>query len=197
MKILIVDNYDSFTWNLYHYLEQLSDRVDVFRNDDERCLSTDDYDGIVISPGPGLPVDSGMSETVIGKVTGRVPLLGICLGHQAIVEYFGGSLVNLASVLHGRQCVTNLLDKSAVLFRGFPESFETGHYHSWVADPENMPEEIKVTAADESGNIMAIEHRTFQISGVQFHPESVMTPLGFGMIENWVKQMRVESIKTY
>lgn len=193
MKIMIVDNYDSFTWNLCHYLEQLADIVDVFRNDDEQCLSMDGYDGIVISPGPGLPVEAGLTKMVVGKVVGRKPLLGICLGHQAIIEHFGGKLMNLASVLHGRQCVTKQLGKDAVLFRKLPEYFETGHYHSWVADPEHFPEDLKVTAADKSGNIMAFEHKQSDVSGVQFHPESVMTPLGFLMMKNWVMEVRGES----
>jgi anthranilate synthase component 2 len=190
VRILLVDNYDSFTWNLHHYLDQFAEEVVVCRNDNQRCLELDDYDGVVISPGPGLPHEAALTMQVIARADGKVPLFGVCLGLQAIVEFFGGSLFNLPQVLHGRQCTTLLNDPDPDLFREVPESIQTGHYHSWVANPETLPDVFSVTAVTTEGLIMAINHKTLPIKAVQFHPESVLTPDGLQMIGNVVQWMQ-------
>jgi anthranilate synthase component II len=190
MKILLIDNYDSFTWNLVHYLEQMVDEVVVLRNDDPGCLEPAGYDGVVISPGPGLPCEAAFTLDAIGLASGRIPLLGVCLGLQAIVVYFGGSLCNLPEVLHGRQCTSFVAQPDVPLFQEVPRVFKTGHYHSWVADPQCLPDELIITATDEFGNIMAIAHRDLPVMAVQFHPESVLTPDGMRMISNWVQVIR-------
>lgn len=190
MKIMLIDNYDSFTWNLVHYLEQMVDEVVVLRNDDPGCLDLTGYDGVVISPGPGLPSEAAFTPEAIQLASGRVPLLGVCLGLQAIVVYFGGALHNLPEVLHGRQCTSFVVQPDALLFQGIPGVFATGHYHSWVADPQCLPDELVITAQDEFGNIMAIAHRDLHVMAVQFHPESVLTPDGMRMISNWVQDIR-------
>jgi anthranilate synthase component II len=187
VKILLVDNYDSFTWNLFHYLEQMVEHVDVIRNDDERCLATHLYDGVVISPGPGLPGESEYTTDVISRAAGTIPLLGICLGLQSIVMHYGGDLVNLSEVLHGKQRVTHIADRADPLFAGLGPEILTGHYHSWVADPDSMPSALTVTARDQEGHIMAARHLSQEVAGVQFHPESILTPEGFVMISNWIK----------
>ncbi len=194
MRILLVDNYDSFTWNLFHYLELFADRVEVVRNDDKACLEVMTFDGIVVSPGPGLPGESGLMPEVIASAAGKVPVLGVCLGMQAIAEYYGGRLLNLPEVLHGRQCKTTLIDTDEVLFRNLPDVIKTGHYHSWVADPETLPEELKITAIDEFGNIMALSHKTHSMKGVQFHPESVLTPHGKTIVNNWIRMLRFNNV---
>ncbi len=186
MKILLVDNYDSFTWNIFHYLEMLSDEVVVLRNDDPRCLETESYNGIVISPGPGLPAASGFTMEVIRRNDGRKPMLGVCLGHQAIVEYYGGRLMNLERVLHGKSRITHVLAQDTPLFKGMPANLQTGHYHSWVADPQYWPDALEVTASDMDGLVMACQHASLPVAGVQFHPESVLTPEGMQIIRNWI-----------
>ena len=186
---MMVDNYDSFTWNLVHYLEKMSVDVDVFRNDEEKCLQIDGYDGIIISPGPGMPDDAGFSPEVIQKSVGIVPVLGVCLGLQAIVRHFGGKLLNLSCVLHGKQCITTILDKESVLFRDIPETILTGYYHSWVAAQATLPSVLKITAVSRKGDVMALDHITLPVTGVQFHPESVLTPFGLKMISNWVNSI--------
>lgn len=191
VKLLLVDNYDSFTWNLFHYLIQMSEKVEVIRNDDERCFDALEYDGVVISPGPGIPAESGHTPAIIGMVAGKRPLLGVCLGHQAIVEHYGGSLVNLPTVLHGKQRTTRVLCTDAILFGGLPETFSTGHYHSWVGCSKNFPAELRVTAETRDGAIMAFEHKHLSVMGLQFHPESVLTPLGFNMLKNWIDHVKM------
>jgi anthranilate synthase component II len=187
MKLLLVDNYDSFTWNLYHYLDQLAEEVEVYRNDQVECLEVHRYDGVVISPGPGLPGESEFTMEVIARAAGTVPLLGICLGLQSIVMHYGGNLINLKEVLHGKQRETTILDKYDPLFHGIGPKLLTGHYHSWAPDPETMPETMIITAIDQDGHIMAARHRCHQVAGVQFHPESILTPEGFTIIGNWVQ----------
>jgi anthranilate synthase component II len=189
MRILLVDNYDSFTWNLYHYLDQFVRRVDVLRNDEPGCLCQGAYDGVVVSPGPGLPADAGYSLQVIESAAGKMPLLGVCLGMQALAEFYGGTLKNLERVLHGRQCTTTLCVPTDPLFRGVTGTFSTGHYHSWVVDHHTLPKQLVPLAYDEFGNLMAIRHRNLPVWGVQFHPESVLTPSGLTIIENWVREV--------
>lgn len=189
MRIMLVDNYDSFTWNLHHYLFQITENVDVFLNDDIRCLDITGYDGVVISPGPGLPSESGYTPEILLRFFDKIAILGICLGHQAIVEHFGGALINIPSVLHGVQCKTIITDEKCVLFKSLPNKIETGHYHSWIADPVKLPSSLNITAVTESSLIMAVEHRDFNVKSVQFHPESVLTPSGFTIIKNWTNNI--------
>lgn len=189
MKILILDNYDSFTYNLYHMVEDVMPEgvtLSVFRND---AISPDDvgqYDKIIISPGPGLPKDAGIVCEVIGRYAAEKSILGVCLGHQAIAETFGGKLMNLPEVLHGKAIKTSVAWKAEPLFAGCPETFETGRYHSWVVDPGTLPAIFQVTAIDGNGHIMAITHKKYDVRGVQFHPESIMTPPGRQILKNWV-----------
>jgi len=193
VRILLVDNYDSFTWNLYHYFERYADEVVVWRNDDPRCLGIQNYDGVVISPGPGLPDEAAFTPEVIRRAVGVVPLFGVCLGLQAITTHFGGSLLNLPQVLHGRQCATLLMEPDPDLFSELPDTFQTGHYHSWVANPDTLPDVLSVSAVTTEGLIMAINHKTLPVKAVQFHPESVLTPDGLTMIRNvvqWMKMLR-------
>lgn len=190
VRILLVDNYDSFTWNLHHYLNRFAEEVVVCRNDDQRCLEADNYDGVVISPGPGIPSEAAFTPEVIARACGHVPLFGVCLGLQAIVEHFGGSLLNLPQVLHGRQCTTQLMTPDPDLFAGLPQTFQTAHYHSWAANPDDLPEVLAVTATTSEGLIMAVKHRSMPLKAVQFHPESVLTPEGMTMIRNVVNWMK-------
>jgi len=185
MRIAIIDNYDSFTWNLYHYLEPLADEVKVFRYDEADLEKLAHFDRIVISPGPGLPSDYPKLKEVIITLGKTHPILGICLGHQAIAEAFGGKLVNLENVWHGIVKETVIKDRYESLFKGLPGIIETGHYHSWVVKKEELPECLKITAEDENGVIMAISHKEYNIKGVQFHPESVMTAFGRKLLQNW------------
>lgn len=189
MKIAIIDNYDSFTWNLFHYLEPLVSQVDVCRNDEISLEQLSEYNGIVISPGPGMPSDVPFLKEVILKLGPKIPILGVCLGHQAIAEAFGGKLENLPEVWHGMVKKTLIKCDQEVLFKRIPEVFETGHYHSWIVDSKSLPSCFKVTASDEKGNIMAISHSQYGIKGIQFHPESVMTNWGKEIVQNWIKSI--------
>lgn len=186
MRIAIIDNYDSFTWNLFHYLEPLADEVKVFRYDEADLEKLAHFDRIVISPGPGMPSDYPKLKDIILDLGKTKPILGVCLGHQAIAEAFGGNLENLKNVWHGIVKKTHIIDKTESLFVGLPKIIETGHYHSWVVKKEKIPECIKITAEDENGVIMAISHKEYDIKGLQFHPESVMTLQGKKMLENWL-----------
>ncbi len=185
--ILLLDNYDSFTWNLYHYLEQLSsEEVIVKRNDEITVSDASSYSGILLSPGPGLPSEAGIMPELIRTCGESIPILGICLGHQAIGEAYGGQLQNLDKVLHGVQrevIVERPVDR---LFADIPDRFFTGHYHSWVISQNNMPSVLSVTARDSEGVIMAVSHRNHPVSGVQFHPESILTENGMKILENWL-----------
>ena len=185
MRILLVDNYDSFTWNLYHYLDQMAQEVVVLRHDEPGCLEVTRFDGVVISPGPGLPSDAGYTLEVIQRAAVQRPLLGVCLGMQAIAVAYGGELLNLGQVLHGRQCATRIDCHEDPLFAAIPEQMKTGHYHSWVVNPTNLPGVLRPMARDQFGNMMALRHNTMPVYGVQFHPESVLTPYGLRLIENW------------
>lgn len=187
MKILIFDNYDSFTYNLVHLVEAItSTKVDVYRNDQLPLEKVKQYDKIILSPGPGIPAEAGLLLPLIREYAATKHILGVCLGHQAIAEAFGGTLKNLSSVFHG--VATNCkITKYTPLFAGLPEEITIGRYHSWVVDEGTFPGELEITARDEHQYIMALQHRRYPIQGVQFHPESVLTPQGKTIIENWLK----------
>lgn len=186
MKVLILDNYDSFTFNLVHYVEQFVDAVEVKRNDEASIEEIENYDAIVLSPGPGLPKDAGVMPKLIKRYASTKKILGVCLGHQAIAEHFGGKLINLNEVLHGVAVPVKVVDEGEPMFNQLPRNFKTGRYHSWSVAGDDFPEMLKVTATDRNGNVMALRHREYDVSGVQFHPESLLTEHGLQMIKNWV-----------
>jgi anthranilate synthase component 2 len=192
-KILILDNYDSFTYNLVQMVEEISNEgVDVHRNDEIILEQVAQYDKIILSPGPGIPSEAGILLPLIKSYAATKSILGVCLGHQAIGEVFGAELINLSRVYHG---VSNKIKLLAPLepsgfqndwFKNLDHEIEVGRYHSWVLNEKAVPADIEVTAIDESGMVMALRHRKYDVQGVQFHPESVLTPLGRKMIENWL-----------
>jgi anthranilate synthase component II len=189
MNVLIIDNYDSFTYNLYHLIEAVMPsnwNLKVKRNDEISLKEIANFDKIVISPGPGLPKEAGITCEAISYYGQYKSILGVCLGHQAIAEVYGGKLVNLEQVLHGVAVNTHFLNPPDSLFNGCSNNFETGRYHSWVVSENDFPECLEVTAKDSNGHIMALKHKTFDVKGVQFHPESIMTPLGKQILDNWV-----------
>jgi anthranilate synthase component 2 len=186
-KIVIIDNYDSFTFNLVHYLEQLDCEVTVLRNDEFELEELKSFDDIILSPGPGMPSESGLLNQVIVTYASSKKILGICLGQQAIGEVFGGSLLNLDKVYHGIATPINVLVDDEILFQNLPKQLEVGRYHSWVINPTDFPEDLEVTASAENGEIMAIRHKTYNVRGVQFHPESILTPHGKTILSNWIK----------
>ncbi|MCK3683241.1 aminodeoxychorismate/anthranilate synthase component II [Maribellus sp. YY47] len=187
-NIVVIDNYDSFTYNLVHAIKKISGLpVDVFRNDEIKLEDLEKYDKIVLSPGPGIPEEAGLLLDIIKEYGPKKSMLGVCLGHQAIGEAFGGKLHNMNRVLHGVATPVKLTDKKSILFEGLPETFDVGRYHSWIVQDDQLPECFEVTSYDNNGMIMSMKHRDFDIQGVQFHPESVLTPLGEKMIENWLK----------
>ena len=191
MKILIFDNYDSFTYNLVHVVEKITHgKVDVYRNDKIPLEKVKDYDKIVLSPGPGLPVESGLLLPLIREYAASKSILGVCLGHQAIGEAFGANLINLATVYHGVATNINVYPGRTPfandIFNSLPGKLEVGRYHSWIVSKENFPGELEISAEDESGYIMGLRHKTFDVQGVQFHPESVLTPMGENMMRNWL-----------
>jgi anthranilate synthase component 2 len=186
MKILVLDNYDSFTYNLVHYLEAIGNiEVSVYRNDKIAIEEINNFDKIVLSPGPGLPKDAGIMPLVIKTYAGKKPILGVCLGHQAIAEAFGGSIYNLEKVYHGIS-TNHIILTDHYLFDGLPKQFKVGRYHSWNVKLD-LPDNLKLISTDENGLVMAMCHKTFDITGVQFHPESVLTEYGKEIILNWVK----------
>lgn len=191
MKILVFDNYDSFTYNLVHLVEKITRvKVDVYRNDQLALEKVNEYDKIILSPGPGIPDEAGLLLPLIKKYASSKSILGVCLGHQAIGEAFGGKLVNLSTVYHGVATRIELGGKNSgaksTLFSGLPESIEVGRYHSWIVSEEHFPGELEITARDENGYIMALQHKKFDVQGVQFHPESVLTPDGEVILRNWL-----------
>jgi len=189
MKILVFDNYDSFTYNLVHLIEKIThEKVDVFRNDEISLEKVNEYDKIVLSPGPGIPEEAGLLLPLLKQYASTKSILGVCLGHQAIGEAFGGTLVNLDKVYHGIATPIKIINKKAAILHGLPETIEVGRYHSWIVNEKNFPAELEVTATDENGYIMALQHKTFDVQGVQFHPESVLTPDGETILRNWLKQ---------
>lgn len=185
MNIVIIDNYDSFTYNLSHQLKSLGAQVDVVRNDAFQMSRLEPYDKIVLSPGPGIPEEAGLLNDVIRRYAGRKPILGVCLGHQAIAEVFGGRLENLRTVYHGVQTPTHIINHD-YLFEHLPETFEAGRYHSWVVSRSGLPDSLEVTAISDDGHIMALRHRTYDVRGIQFHPESILTPKGARILQNWL-----------
>ncbi len=186
-KILLFDNYDSFTYNLLHAIRSLGySQVDVCRNDRISLEDIDRYDKILLSPGPGIPSEAGILLPLIRRYAPIKNILGVCLGEQAIAEAFGARLLNLEEVVHGIQTPIHIL-KEDLLFRGLEPTIEGGRYHSWVVNKQNLPETLEVTAEDDAGQIMALRHRTYRVRGIQFHPESVLTPQGTTIIRNWLE----------
>ena len=197
MKILVFDNYDSFTYNLVHLVEKiLHQKVEVHRNDQIPLEKVKEFDKIILSPGPGIPVEAGLLLPLIKEYASSKSILGVCLGHQAIGEAFGGKLINLSAVYHGVATKIRLRSSSnkgssqaegeSPLFRDLPDEIEVGRYHSWIVADEDFPAELQVTSRDENNYIMALQHRRFDVQGVQFHPESVLTPKGEEIMRNWL-----------
>ena len=204
MKTVIIDNYDSFTYNLAHLVKELGAEVDVLRNDKFELEELEKYDKIILSPGPGIPEEAGLLLEVIRTYAGRKPILGVCLGEQAIGQAFGGKLTNLSEVFHGIQTNIVISDEGLVIsdellitnhsslitdyiFSGLPTEIPVGRYHSWVVDTDGFPEELVITAISPEGQIMALRHRKYDVHGIQFHPESVLTPDGKQIVGNWLK----------
>lgn len=188
-SIVVIDNYDSFTYNLVHAIKKISGLpVDVFRNDEIALDDLEQYDKIVLSPGPGIPEEAGLLLDIIRRFAPTKSMLGVCLGHQAIGEAFGGTLTNMNRVLHGISTPVTITKVSTVLFDGLPETFSVGRYHSWIVNEPDLPECLTVTSYDDKGLIMSMKHTEYDVEGVQFHPESVLTPLGEQMIANWLKK---------
>ena len=188
MKILVFDNYDSFTYNLVHLVEKIMhQKVDVYRNDEISLEKVNEYDKIILSPGPGIPEEAGLLLPLIKQYAATKSILGVCLGHQAIGEAFGGKLTNLSKVYHGVATPVKILNQQSEILKGLGDTIEVGRYHSWIVSDENFPEELEVTARDENGFNMAMQHKTFDVQGVQFHPESVLTPMGEAILRNWLK----------
>ncbi|AIJ38321.1 Para-aminobenzoate/anthranilate synthase glutamine amidotransferase component II [Flavobacterium psychrophilum] len=186
MKILVIDNYDSFTYNLVHYLEDLNCKVTIYRNDEFDIDEIKNFDKILLSPGPGIPDEAGLLKEVIKTYAATKSILGVCLGQQAIGEVFGGSLINLEKVYHGVATNVNILVDNESLFDGIEKQIEVGRYHSWVVNTSDFPDVLEITSTDENGQIMSLRHKTYDVRGVQFHPESVLTPNGKKILENWV-----------
>jgi anthranilate synthase component II len=186
MKLLVLDNYDSFTYNLVHILRHLGYSPAIFRNDKISLEEVNKYDKILLSPGPGIPDEAGILKSLIQEYASRKSILGICLGHQAIAEVFGARLYNIPNVLHGVTSLAKVLDSEEYLFKSIETDFQATHYHSWAVVEENLPNVLKVTATNENGIIMALTHKKYDVKGLQFHPESIMTPRGSKMIENWI-----------
>ena len=205
MRILVFDNYDSFTYNLVHLVEKiLHQKVEVYRNDQIPLEKVKEYDKIILSPGPGIPEEAGLLLPLIKEYASSKSILGVCLGHQAIGEAFGGKLENLSKVYHGVATTVKVVSRessivsdqtfsrltshvSRNLFEGLPEELEVGRYHSWIVSEKNFPDELEVTAIDENNYIMALRHKTYDVQGVQFHPESVLTPMGESILRNWLR----------
>ena len=186
-KILVFDNYDSFTYNLVHLVEKLlHQKVEVHRNDKIPLEKVKEYDKIILSPGPGIPEEAGLLLPLIKEYAASKSILGVCLGHQAIGEAFGGKLTNLSTVYHGVATPVKIL-RTGGLFEGLSEELEVGRYHSWVISEEGFPDDLEVTARDENNYIMALRHKTLDVQGVQFHPESLLTPKGEQILKNWLK----------
>ncbi len=186
-RVVIIDNYDSFTYNLAHLVKQLGAKVEVFRNDQFTLNQLERFTKIILSPGPGIPEEAGLLMDVIRTYAGRKPMLGVCLGHQAIAEVFGGKLVNLKEVYHGIATEGTQFGNDPI-FSGLPKRIVMGRYHSWVVDRAGFPDCLEVTAMSDDGQIMALRHRNYNIHGIQFHPESVLTPEGATIVRNWLQQ---------
>lgn len=188
-KVLVFDNYDSFTYNLVQIIERILDqKVDVVRNDKITLEEVGKYDKIILSPGPGIPEEAGILLELIKEYAPTKSILGVCLGQQAIAEAFGGSLINLSEIFHGVATTTDIIKEDTVIFKDIASGLEVGRYHSWAVNPENFPEELEITAVDKDGMIMALQHKTYDVHGVQFHPESILTPEGETIIKNFLLQ---------
>lgn len=187
MKILILDNYDSFTYNLVHYIEEIvNQKVDVFRNDQIRLDDVEKYDKIVLSPGPGIPDEAGILKPLIERYGKTKSILGVCLGCQAIAEVYGGTIINMKEVYHGVARPVKVVDNSDYIYNGIPSTFMAGRYHSWVVDDSSLPTSLTVTSRDENQLVMGLKHNSYDVRGVQFHPESILTEYGKEMIKNWI-----------
>lgn len=185
LRVVVIDNYDSFTYNLVHLVRHLGADVTVYRNDQFALADLETFDKIILSPGPGIPAEAGLLLDVIRTYAGRKPILGVCLGHQAIGEVFGGSLTNLSDVFHGVATEGTQLQNDPI-FAGLPRRITMGRYHSWVVDRDTLPACLEVTAESDEGYVMALRHRDYDIHGIQFHPESVLTPQGGTIVSNWL-----------
>jgi anthranilate synthase component 2 len=187
MKILVIDNYDSFTYNLVQYIERMEGtEVTVVRNDKIDIEEIKEYDKILISPGPGIPDEAGISKDLIKRYGSEKSILGVCLGHQSIAEVYGGTIRNLDTVYHGVSSEMTKIDTDEYLFKGVPDVFEAGRYHSWIVEEDTLPDCLEVTVRNSGGDIMALKHKDYDVRGVQFHPESVLTEYGGMMIKNWI-----------
>ncbi|TAJ12341.1 aminodeoxychorismate/anthranilate synthase component II [Marinilabiliaceae bacterium JC017] len=187
MKLLVLDNYDSFTYNLVHYAEEiLNAPVDVYRNDEIPLEEVGAYDKIILSPGPGIPDEAGNLKEVIETYAASKSIFGVCLGCQAIAEVFGGSIYNLNKVYHGVATPVSVVNRNEYLFNNIPDTFLAGRYHSWVVNEKDLPAELLITAKDQEGQIMGLMHKTYDVRGVQFHPESILTEHGKLMLKNWL-----------
>ena len=187
MKLLVLDNYDSFTYNLVHIIRELKYAVDIVRNDKISVEAVKQYDKILLSPGPGIPDEAGIMKAVIREYGASKSILGVCLGHQGIGEVYGATLYNIPKVLHGVTSQVEIKDTDEYMFNGVNPVFQATHYHSWAVMPESFTPELKITAVNNEGLVMALRHTRYDVRGVQFHPESIMTPEGPKMIENWLK----------
>lgn len=193
MKILVFDNYDSFTYNLVHLVEKIMHtKVEVYRNDQIPLEKVKEYDKIILSPGPGIPEEAGLLLPLIKEYASSKSILGVCLGHQAIGEAFGGTLTNLSTVFHGVATDIEIKNQKSkiknYLFEGLPNKIEVGRYHSWIVSDKNFPDDLEVTARDANNYIMALQHKKYDVQGVQFHPESVLTPMGETILRNWLRK---------
>jgi anthranilate synthase component 2 len=184
-KVLVIDNYDSFTYNLVHYLEDLNCDVTVVRNDKLSLDDVEPFDKIVLSPGPGIPDEAGLLKPIIKRFAPTKSILGVCLGQQAIAEVFGGSLINLEDVYHGVATKVTVCVDDESLFKGMDKEIEVGRYHSWVVNP-NLPDSLEATSFDTNGQVMSLRHKVYDVKGVQYHPESVLTPNGKQILKNWI-----------
>lgn len=188
MKVLVLDNYDSFTYNLVYILRELGYRPDVVRNDKISVEAVGQFDKILLSPGPGIPSEAGIMQDLVREYASTKPIMGVCLGHQGIGEVFGAQLENLGDVLHGVAHRATVLDRDEYLFEGLPDDMTVGRYHSWSVVRSSVPNDLQITAEDENGRVMGLRHKRYDVRGVQFHPESVLTEGGVKMMENWLKK---------
>ena len=196
MKILVIDNYDSFTYNLVHLIHELDHDAEIWRNDKFELDEVEQFDKILLSPGPGIPSEAGLLLKVIERYAATKSILGVCLGQQAIAEVFGGELYNLEKPVHGTATNLVIKEKEEVIFKGLETGFKVGRYHSWAVKSENLPDELMITAEDEKGVMMALRHRDLDVRGVQFHPESVLTQFGKEMMKNWLEsKFKVERVR--
>lgn len=188
-KILVLDNYDSFTYNLVHIIEQIGGvQFEVYRNDKIKIEEVERFDKILLSPGPGIPSEAGNMPEIVKRYSTSKSIMGVCLGHQCIGEIFGAKLINMGYPMHGKSSIIKVIKQDEPLFNGLPQTFAVGRYHSWLVNRDNLPDCIEITAVDDKDNIMSLRHKQYRICGVQFHPESIMTEGGIRMMENWLTE---------